>query len=103
MTSTSFAFAPAGVLGSGSADVRPYSCAAVPSALLGGQVGVAAVVKGSGLPVSVPATGMPARFRGWATEATGARTTVGVRQHIDLITQNDGTTLGIHSPRRPQS
>ena len=46
MTSTLFAFAPAGVLGSGSADVRPYSCAAAPSALLGGPVGVAAVVKG---------------------------------------------------------
>ena len=103
MSRTSFAFAPAGVLGSGNADVRPYSCAAVPSALLGGQVGVVAVVKGSGLPVSAPATGMPARFRGWATEATGAPTGFDVRQHIDLITQNDGTTLGNHSPGRPKS
>jgi len=103
VTSTPFAFAPAGVLGSGSLDVRPYSCAAVPSALLGAPVGVAAVVKGSGLPVSAPATGMPARFRGWATEATGAPSTFDVRQHNDLITQNDGTTLGNHSPGRPKS
>jgi hypothetical protein len=102
MSSTSFAFAPAGVLGSGSVDVRPYSCAAVPSAPLGAPVGVAAVVKGSGLPVSAPATGMPARFRGWATEATGAPA-FDVRQHDDLITQNDGTTLGNHSPGRPKS
>jgi hypothetical protein len=103
MTSTLFAFAPAGVLGSGSADARPQACAAASAALLGGPVGVPAVVKGSGLPVSVPATGMPARFRGWATEATGVPTAYDVRQHIDLIAQNDGTTLGIHPRGRSTS
>jgi hypothetical protein len=102
MASTWFAIAPAGVLGSGSADVRPYACAAVPSALLGAPVGVAAAVKGSGLPVSAPTTGMPARFRGWVIEATGTPAS-DVRQHDDLITQNDGTTFGNHSPGRPTS
>jgi hypothetical protein len=101
MTSTVFATAPAGVLGSGSFDVRPYSCVAVPPALLGATTGVSTLVQVSGLPVSVPVTGMPARFRAAAAEAIGAPTAF--RQHTDLITPNDGTTLGIHPPGRPQS
>jgi hypothetical protein len=99
MTSTLFTFAPAGVLGSGSVDARPYAYAA----LLPMTTGVVAGVDGTGLPVSVPVTATPPQFRGRVAEATSALAASGVRQHTDLIAQNDGTTLGNHSPGRPQS
>jgi len=89
MISTSFALAPAGVLGQGVIDARPYACAVARTSL----APVFAGVQGTG----VPFAGM-ARLRG--TAPTGVQTT---QQH-DPITPNDGTTpLGIHSPGRPKS
>lgn len=99
MLSNTSAFAPAGVLGSGSADARPYACAAVLPSL----VPVAGVVEGTRVPVA----GM-AKRRGavdlagfWgAIDATGLPTPT---QH-DPNTQNDGTTpLGIHPRGRSTS
>jgi hypothetical protein len=87
MTSTMSAFAPAGVLGSGSLVARPQVCADVRPALLGAVAGATGR--------TVPATWM-----------TGAGTYVAqpIDPQFEQITQNDGTTpLGDHSSGRPLS
>jgi hypothetical protein len=96
LISTTFAFAPAGVPGSGSADARPYLCAAALPALLP----PAADVRGTRVP-----TGMVApRLRGWAAQDTGTAAEQLIRTKNDPNSQNDGTTpLGDHSSRRPLS
>ena len=98
MLSTSFALAPAGVPGSGSADARPYACAAlrpagVPVAVAeGSRVAVAGMTRRRG---AVDLAG----FWG-AIDTTGLPTP---KQH-DPNTQNDGTTpLGIHPRGRSTS
>ena len=104
MTTTTWTSVPAGVLGTGSVDVRPYPGVVVcptPEA-----------VRGTGL----PAVGFPADLRVATADlarlrslngpiAVLARTDVPAAQKFiaQQSTQNDGTTLGIHSPGRPQS
>jgi hypothetical protein len=98
MINTSIAFAPAGVLGSGSVDVRPYACAAVRPSLLPPFAAV------EGTRVTFVAMG---RRRGADVLAgVGAAiqaTTAPIAEQHDPNTENDGTTLGNHSPGRPQS
>jgi hypothetical protein len=99
MTSTWFASAPAGVLGSGSADARPYACTAVRPALLP----PVAVVEGTRVPVASMgrrrAAEVLAGFEG-AIQATALPT---AQQH-DPISNNDGTTpLGIQPRGRSTS
>ena len=94
MTENMWTFVPAGVLGSGSADVRPYPGVVVcptPQAVQG--TGLRAV----GFAADVPATGGDvARLRAPHAPAT--------QQFIDQkFAQNDGTTLGFHSSSRPLS
>jgi hypothetical protein len=92
MITTSFASAPTGFLGLGSADLRPATCVAeyTGTAVSTGiaMSGVPAQLQGSGLPVAV-------------------RTAVRLRrtpQHMFIgFTKNDGTTLGNPSSRRPPS
>ena len=105
MTKTTWTFAPAGVLGQGSADVRPY-----PGVVVCPTVDT---VQGTGL----PAGGFAAEVRGvfgadtarlraqHAPVAVLARTDAPTAQKFfaQQSTQNDGTTLGIHSRGRPQS
>ena len=100
MLSTTFALAPAGVIGSGPVDARPYACTAVRPSLLP----TVAVVGGT----RVPAAGMVRRrnaeglagFEGVIT-ATALPT---VKQHDPISTKNDGTTpLGIHPRGRSTS
>ena len=105
MTKTTWTFAPAGVLGQGIADVRPYPGVVV--------CPTPESVQGTGL----PAGGFAADVRGMTGDeiarlrpVTGsvavlARThEPATQQYIDQkFAQNDGTTLGIHSPGRPQS
>ena len=99
MTATTWTFAPAGVLGQGSAYVRPYPGVAV-----------------CPTPPAVQGTGLPAvAFAGDADRARLRRMTgsVAVLTHThepiaqnfsaQQSTQNDDTTLGIRSPGRPQS
>jgi hypothetical protein len=89
--STPFASAPAGVLGSGSVDARPYACAAALPSLMAPVAGF----RGTG----VPTVGTRLRVEGMPATGTPAA----LQQH-DPITPNDGTTpLGIHSPGRPKS
>jgi hypothetical protein len=105
MTKTTWTFLPAGVLGQGIADVRPYPGVVVcptPEA-----------VQGTGLPFA----GFAAEVRGMTGDeiarlrpltgsvAVLARIHPPVAQNViaDKSTQNDDTTLGIHSPGRPQS
>ena len=106
MTKTMWTFAPAGVLGSRSADVRPYPGVVVcptPDAL-----------QGTGLPVAgfaADVRGMTgpdvARLRPTNRSAVAVLVPTGeqaTQRFIDpTFTQHDGTTLGIHSPGRPQS
>jgi hypothetical protein len=99
VTSTLFAFAPAGVLGSGSADARPLACTAVRPSLLP-PVGV---VEGT----RVPFVAM-ARLRGaeaFAGVGTAVQaTTASIASQHDPIGKNDGTTpLGIHPRGRSTS
>jgi hypothetical protein len=99
MTSTPIAIAPAGVLGSGSVDARPYACAAARPSLLP----PVAVVEGT----RVPAAGM-ARRRG-EKDLAGFRgafqaTALPIADQHDPIAQHDGTTpLGIHPRGRSTS
>ena len=99
MLSSTFTFAPAGVLGSGSVDARPYACAAVRPSLLP----TVAVVGGT----RVPAAGMVRRRN--AGDLAGFRsaletTALPITEQHDPITQNDGTTpLGIHPRGRSTS
>jgi len=99
MTTTTWTFVPAGVLGQGIADARPYPgvvvCPTPPA------------VRGTGLPaVGFSADVRAARLRSLNDAgAVLARThEPATQQFIDQkFIQNDGTTLGIHSPGRPQS
>lgn len=84
---SSFWTAPAGVCGRGSVAVRPSLLATAP------------VVQGSGLPVA----GMAPRYRDRVAVRTGFGAAPIQKTTNDGITQNDGTTLGNHSPRRPGS
>ncbi len=105
MTKNTWTFAPAGVLGTGSSDVRPYPGVVVcptPEA-----------VRGTGL----PADGFAAEARGMTGDeiarlrpltgsvAVLARTHQPIAQNFlaQQSTQNDDTPLGIRSPGRPQS
>jgi hypothetical protein len=100
MLGTTFALAPAGVLGSGSADVRPYACAVGRPSLLP----PVAVVDGT----RVPAAGMARRrgeweIAGFGIPAFGATALPTADQH-DPISTNHGTTpLGIHPRGRSTS
>ena len=105
MTKTTWTFAPAGVLGQGLADVRPYPGVVVCPA--------PAAVQGAGLPAggfAADVRGMTsdeiARLRpGTGSVAVLARTSAPSAQNFiaQQSTQNDGTALGIHTPGRPQS
>ena len=90
MISTTWTKAPADLLGMGGLDVRP---AYGPGLGLGERAGApTATARGTGL----SAVGTAVRVRPAARQAIGN----------DVITnsfQNTGTTLGIHSSRRPQS
>ena len=85
---SSFWTAPADLCGRGGTAMRPSLAGAVPA------------VQGSGLPVA----GMAPRFRDGVAIGIGSgpAPTPKTTQN-DGITQNDGTTLGNHSPGRPRS
>ena len=105
MTKTTWTFDPAGVLGQGVVDAHPYPGVVVcptPEA-----------VQGTGL----PAGGFTAEVRGMTGDeiarlrpltgpvAVLARAHQRIAQNViaQQSTQNDDTTLGLHSPGRPQS
>lgn len=92
MITSTWTFAPAGVLGQGSADARPYP-------------GVA--VRLSAVPprTAVPGTGVPAaRLRGMTGTPCAPRGEFIAQRFVAKhSTQNDGTTLGFHPSGRPLS
>ena len=103
MTTSTRTSAPAGVLGRGSADVRRYSGVVRP---------LAEPVPGIGLPAAAFAgdtrtTGDDvARLRalhGTVGAVAGTDAPAAPKFTAQQSTQNDGTTLGIHTPGRPQS
>jgi hypothetical protein len=105
MTKTTWTFAPAGVLGQGIADARPYPgvvvCPTTPA------------VHGTGLPAggfAAEVRGMTgdeiARLRpGTSAVAVLARISAPIAQNVIArqSNHNDDTPLGIRSPGRPQS
>ena len=99
MLSSTFALAPAGVLGSGSVVARPYACTAVRPSL----APTAAVAEGTRVPVA----GMARRRGEWALAGLGVAidgTDLPSTNQHDPITKNDGTTpLGIHPRGRSTS
>jgi hypothetical protein len=92
MTKNTWTVVPAGVLGQGSADVRPYPGVVVcptPDA-----------VRGTGLPT----VGFGADVRTGGGVARLRTHEPATAQLIDQkLAQNVGTTLGIHTPGRPRS
>ena len=84
MTKTTWTFAPAGVLGQGTAVARPYPGVVV--------CPTAAPVQGTGLPTAVR--------RRPDVQLVGIEV---FAQAIAHNSMNDGTTLGNHTSRRPQS
>ena len=88
MTKTMWTSVPAGVLGQGAADVRPYPgvvvCPTPPA------------FQGTGL------RAVGAHFRA-RTDAVAVLTRTPAPAIASQFVQNDGTTLGIHTPGRPQS
>jgi hypothetical protein len=95
---------PAGFLGLGSSDVRPYPGVTV--------CPTPASAQGTGLPVAgfaadvrgmtgVVAGSVALRLRPATGVFTQARAHDGITQNF--IAQNDGTTLGNHPPKRPLS
>ena len=104
MTKTSWTSAPAGMLGQRVADVRPY-----PGVVVCPTAGPA---RGAGLPTggfTAEVRGMTrdgiARLRPLTSAAVLEPTHAPAAQKFiaQQSTQNDGTTLGIHTPGRPQS
>ena len=109
MTTTTWTFVPAGMLGQGNADVRPYAGVVVCPTV--------EPVRGTGLPIgdsAAEARGMTrdrvARLRSLTSAAVlkSAHAPAAQKFSADIFaaqqsTQNDGTTLGIHTPGRPQS
>ena len=107
MTTTTWTLVPAGVLDQGTADVRPYPVARP----------MLEPVKGTGLPAVVfagharTARGDVARLRALhgpvavpaSTDAPAAQKFSADIFAAQQSTQNDGTTLGIQPPGRPQS
>ena len=93
MITTTWTSAPAGALGAGSADARPYPGVAVRLPAIA-PVGIA--VQGTGVPTARlrDLTGTPCTPRG---EFIAQRF---VAKHS---AQNDGTTLGFHTSSRPLS
>jgi hypothetical protein len=115
MITDTIPFAPAGVLGRASIDVRPYACAGVrptaapivaPMAVAPTPLGGLAAVQGSDVLLAGPAR----RLRDLTTGAVPTGTVVAGGRKSPLLPEsdpqrtNDGTTpLGIHSPGRPTS
>ncbi len=97
MISTTWTKAPADSLGLGGIDVRP----AYAPGLCGGSADLVAM--------RIAAPTAPVQGTGLPTGSTAVRLRPVIRQAIghDVVTtenfENNGTTLGIHSSRRPQS
>ena len=105
MISTTWTDAPAGFSGTGRTGMSPYAC---PSVVDGGarivMAPVAAPVRGTGLPVATRLRQIDER--GVAHESFLQALTVAspmspIADKTDI--DNNGTTLGIHPPGRPQS
>ncbi len=108
MTTTTWTFAPAGVLGQGSLDVRPYPGVVVcptPGAVRGSGLpagGFAAEVRGTTGDDTARLRPLSGSAAALTREPVAARSTA--QKFIDRqSTQHDDTTLGIHSPGRPRS
>ena len=91
MTKNTWTSVPAGALGQGSADARPY-----PDVALRMTIAPRVAPQGTGLPV--------ARLRDLGVPVLGtAPTGTTCTPRGDFFAQNDGTTLGFHTSSRPLS
>ena len=96
MISMTWTAAPADLLGQGGADVRP--CSGIDVAVTPAPRAPMTPVIATGLPTGGPAV----RLRpGFAQAGADVRTTVVT--HNSIAVEQNGTPLGIHPSRRPQS
>ncbi|WP_324278609.1 hypothetical protein [Blastococcus brunescens] len=93
MISMTPTFAPADLLGQGGLDARPVYAPGLCAGLAERAVAPTAASQGTGL----PAGGTAVRLRPVSRQAIGHDV---VTKHVF---DNNGTTLGSHSSRRPQS
>lgn len=97
MIKTMWTDAPAGFATPGGADVRLGACRPVAGVVM---AGTAAPLHGTGLPIA-------GRLRGiddfGAVRESALQPAVAVSALASTTTDNNGTTLGIHSRGRPQS
>jgi hypothetical protein len=100
MITTTCTFAPAGVLGMGSADARPYPGVAVRLP----AVAPTWTVQGTGVPIARLRDDMTDTPRGefLAQRFVAKHTSVNGNAQNDGV-QFDGTTLGFHTSSRPLS
>ena len=106
MISTTWTKAPADLLGPDGLDVRP----AFGSGMCTGSVESPALISAAPLApvqgIGLPAGGTALRLRSLARRPIGAvvvTTTYDDKAHARTTFENNGTTLGSHSSRRPQS
>jgi hypothetical protein len=98
MITTSFASAPTGFLGLGSADLRPATCVAeYTGTAVSAGTAVSTGIAMSGVPAQLEGTGLPVAVR------TAVRLRPAPQQMFIGFTKNDGTTLGNPPSRRPPS
>ncbi len=100
MNSSMWTDALAGFSGPGSTGMSGYACASLVAGGTGVRIApLAAPIRGTGLPA---ARLRPIDERGVATESFLQKVVIGTAP-LSATTDNNGTTLGIHSPGRPQS
>ena len=95
MITTTWTFCPAGVLGTGSADARPYPDVAVRLP----AVAPTWTVQGTGAPIARLRDVMTGTPRGEFL----AQRFIAKHSAQNFGAQNDGTTLGFHTSSRPLS
>lgn len=100
MITTTWTDAPAGFAGPGSAALPPHACPTVVGGTGVRMAPTAAPFQGTGLPVA--ARLRPIDERGLIHESFLRKAIAGAAP-LSAITDNNGTTLGIHSSGRPQS
>lgn len=102
MISTTWTATPAGLAGPGAVALPSYACPAVVGGTGARTAPTAAPFQGTGLPVAPRLRLIDERganswsFLAQAVAVPGAAP-------LSAITEHDSTTLGIHSPGRPQS
>ena len=104
MNSTTWTDAPAGISGPGRLGMSSYACSSVVAGATVRMAPTAAPIRGTGLPVAARLRPIdePGVVRESFLQALAVTSPLSASAHKFDI-DNNGTTLGIHPPGRPQS